>query len=121
AFPGLRERFLMAPVSNGNIAVMVDIARHNGFAWDAVLGAEIAGDYKPKPRVYLRSAEALGLSPGRCMMVAAHSYDLRVARELGLMTAHVARPQEAPAMESAPTTDVDIAARSFEELLEKLA
>src|SRR6202035_5148676 len=56
ATPGLgrlRQRFLIAPVSNGNISLMVDLARRNGFPWDAILGAETAGDYKPKPRVYL--------------------------------------------------------------------
>ncbi|MGZ5081703.1 MAG: haloacid dehalogenase type II, partial [Usitatibacter sp.] len=69
----LREKFLLAPVSNGNISLMVDLARRNGFPWDAILGAEIAGDYKPKPRVYLASAQAFDLAPADCMMVAAHS------------------------------------------------
>ena len=121
AFPKLRRRFLMAPLSNGNISIMVDLARHNGITWDAVLGAELAGDYKPKPRVYLGGAEALGLSPDQCMMVAAHSYDLRAAKQLGFMTAHVARPNEAPGMESAPTIPVDIAAKSFDDLDDQLA
>src|SRR5260370_28604772 len=58
----LRRRFLLAPVSNGNISLMVDLARRNDFRWDAILGEEVAGDYKPKPRVYLGAAEALGLS-----------------------------------------------------------
>jgi 2-haloacid dehalogenase len=64
ALAQLRERFLIAPVSNGNIGLMVSLARHNGFCWDAILGAEIAGDFKPKPRVYLAAAEALDLAPG---------------------------------------------------------
>jgi 2-haloacid dehalogenase len=121
AFPRLRRRFLMAPVSNGNIALMVDLARHNGFAWDAILGAEIAQDFKPKPRVYLASAEALGLAPAQCMMVAAHSYDLQSAAALGLRTAHTARPAESPRAESAPTIPVDIAVTSFDELADRLA
>ncbi len=120
-FPKLRQRFLMAPLSNGNIAIMVDIARRNAIGWDAVLGAEIAADYKPKPRVYLSAAEAFGLGPAQCMLVAAHSYDLQAARQLGFMTAHVARPEEAPGMESGPTTAVDIAVKSFDELVGKLA
>jgi len=120
AFPKLRERFLMAPVSNGNIALMVDIARHNGIVWDAILGADIARDFKPKPRVYLAAAEAFGLPPAACMMVAAHSNDLRAAKQAGLMTAHVARPQEAPGMEAGPSGPVDIAAASFDDLLDKL-
>ena len=69
----LRATPLLAPVSNGNISLMVDLARRNGFPWDAVLGAETAGDYKPKPRVYLAACAAFDLAPGDCMMVAAHS------------------------------------------------
>ena len=116
AFARLRQRFVMAPVSNGNIALMVDLARHNGFAWDAILGAEIAADFKPKPRVYLAAAEALALEPAQCMMVAAHSYDLESAAALGLRTAHVARPAESPRGESAPSVTVDVAVSSFDEL-----
>jgi len=119
-FPHLRARFLMAPVSNGNIALMVDLARRNGFAWDAILGAEIARDFKPKPRVYLAAAEALALEPAQCMMVAAHSYDLQSAAAVGLRTAHVARPSESPKGESAPSVPVDVAVKSFDELAERL-
>ena len=118
----LKRRFLLAPVSNGNIALMVGLARRNGFPWDAILGAEVAGDYKPKPRVYLAAAEAFGLEPGECMMVAAHSNDLAAAAACGLRTAHVARPNEyGPGKgEPAPTVAVDYAARSFEDLADKL-
>jgi 2-haloacid dehalogenase len=59
----LRERYRLAPVSNGNISLMADLARKNGLVWDAILGAEVAGDYKPKPRVYLAAAEAFDLLP----------------------------------------------------------
>ena len=69
----MKSKFLIAPVSNGNISLMVDLARRNGIAWDAILGAEVAGDYKPKPRVYLAACEAFDLSPGDCVMVAARS------------------------------------------------
>jgi len=101
---------------------MVDLARRNGFPWDAILGAEVAGDYKPKPRVYLAAAEAFDLTPGDCMMVAAHSNDLAAAAACGLRTAHVARPNEhGPGKgEPAPTVPVDYAARSFEDLADKL-
>ncbi len=114
----LRRVCLIAPVSNGNISLMVDLARRNRFAWDAILGAEIAGDYKPKPRVYLAAAEALDLAPGACMMVAAHSDDLAAAAACGLMTAHVARPDEhGPGRgETAPKIPVDIAVSSLEQL-----
>ena len=97
ATPGLQrlhKKFLIAPVSNGNISLMAGIARRNDFPWDAILGAEIAGDYKPKPRVYLRAAEAFDCEPHECVMVAAHSGDLAAAAATGLKTAHVARPNE---------------------------
>jgi 2-haloacid dehalogenase len=118
----LRRRFWLAPVSNGNISLMVDLARRNGLPWDAILGAEVAGDYKPKPRVYLASCEAFGLAPADCMMVAAHSHDLAAAAALGLRTAHIARPNEhGPGKgETAPTVPVDVAAKSLNDLADKL-
>ncbi len=118
----LKRKFWLAPVSNGNISMMVALARRNNFPWDAILGAEIAGDYKPKPRVYLASCEAFSLQPSECMMVAAHSYDLSAAAAQGLRTAHVARPDEAgPGKgERAPSIEVDVAGGSFEEIAAKL-
>src|SRR5215472_4115938 len=121
--PGLqRLKFKLAPVSNGNISLMVDLARRNGLPWDAILGAEIAGDYKPKPRVYLAAAEALDLAPDACMMVAAHTNDLKAAAGLGLATAHIARPNEyGPGTgEIAPKVPVDFAALSLEHLATQL-
>ncbi len=90
----LRTRFRIAPCSNGNISLMVDLARRNGFVWDAILGAEIARDYKPKPVVYLSAAAAFDCAPEQTMMVAAHSSDLAAAAAAGLRTAFVARPDE---------------------------
>jgi 2-haloacid dehalogenase len=118
----LKRKLRLAPVSNGNISLMVDLARRNNLPWDAILGAEIAGDYKPKPRVYLAAAAALDLEPGACMMVAAHSRDLAAAAALGLRTAHIARPNEhGPGRgEAAPTVPVDFAANGLEQLAEKL-
>jgi 2-haloacid dehalogenase len=118
----LKRGYVIAPVSNGNISLMVDLARRNELPWDVILGAEIAGDYKPKPRVYLAAAEALDLKPGACMMVAAHSSDLAAAAALGLRTAHIARPSEhGPGRgETAPTISVDFAVKSLEELATKL-
>jgi 2-haloacid dehalogenase len=123
--PGLRRlksRFLLAPVSNGNISLMVDLARRNDFPWDAILGAETAGDYKPKPRVYLAACEALDLPPADCMMVAAHTNDLLAAAACGLRTAHIARPNErGPGTgEAAPKAPVDIAASGLDDLAAKL-
>jgi 2-haloacid dehalogenase len=118
----LKRRFLLAPCSNGNIALMVDIARRNDISWDAILGAEIARDYKPKPAVYLMSAAALNLRPDEVMMVAAHSGDLRAAEQSGLRTGHVARPNErGPSTgESAPSVPVDVAARDMEDFAAQL-
>jgi len=125
ATPGLarlKRRYLLAPLSNGNISIMVDLARRNNFSWDAILGAELAGDYKPKPRVYLAGAAAFDLEPHECMMVAAHSSDLAAAAAVGLQTAHVARPDEAgPGRgEPAPTVSVDIAAKDLEDLADRV-
>jgi 2-haloacid dehalogenase len=90
----LRTRFLLAPCSNGNISIMVDLARRNGWAWDAIAGAELARDYKPNPVVYLAAAAAFDCAPAETMMVAAHSSDLAAAGATGLRTAFVARPDE---------------------------
>src|ERR1700746_2072031 len=118
----LKRRFLLAPVSNGNISLMVDLARRNNFPWDAILGADIARDYKRKPRVYLAACEAFDLPPADCMMVAAHSDDLQAAAQCGLRTGHVARANErGPGIgEAAPTVPVDVAAANLEEFAAKL-
>ena len=118
----LRRKFMLGPCSNGNISLMVDLARRNEFPWDAILGAEIAGDYKPKPRVYLAAAEALGIEPHECMMVAAHSNDLEAAAKVGLRTGFVAQPDEfGPGTgEAVPTVKVDIAASTFQEFATRM-
>jgi 2-haloacid dehalogenase len=90
----LRRLFIVAPCSNGHIALIVAMARRAGLQWDAVLGAEIARAYKPQPEAYLRSVEALGIQPEEAMMVAAHADDLVAAAACGLRTAYLARPDE---------------------------
>jgi len=117
----LRQRFLIAPVSNGNTAIMCDLARRNDFRWDAILGADIARDFKPAPKVYLAAADAFDLQPRECMMCASHSSDLEAAAANGLRTAFIARPEERPGRsESAPTTAVDVIADSTLDLAAKL-
>ena len=118
----LRERFRIAPCSNGNISLMVDLARRNGFPWDAILGAEIARDYKPKAIVYQSSAAAFDCTPHEVLMVAAHSSDLAAAAQAGLRTAFVARPDEkGPGRgESRATVPVDLSVASLVELADKL-
>jgi len=122
ALKRLRKKFLLAPVSNGNISLMVDLARRNDFPWDAILGAEVAGDYKPMPRVYRAACEMLDLAPAECMMVAAHSSDLAAAATCGLRTGHVARPDEyGPGTgETRPTVPVDAAGKNLSDLADKL-
>jgi 2-haloacid dehalogenase len=118
----LKRKFWLAPVSNGNISLMVDLARRNNFPWDAILGAEIAHDFKPKPGVYLAACAAFDLPPAQCMMVAAHSNDLAAAAALGLRTAHTARVNEygPNTGEAAPTVPVDFAAKDLSDLADKL-
>jgi len=118
----LRERYRLAPCSNGNVALMVDLARHNGFPWDAILGAEFARDYKPKPIVYRTAMEAFDCGPGGAMMVAAHTSDLVAAAQCGLRTAFVARPYEFGENrgERAPGANVDVSVSGIVELAERL-
>ncbi len=124
---GLARLKALAPVaalSNGNIALMVNLSRHGGLVWDAILGAEIARAYKPDPAVYLRAATALGVLPEECMMVAAHNDDLRAARALGMGTAFVLRPSEyGPEQETdlGPEEDWDVVADSLTGVAEVLA
>jgi 2-haloacid dehalogenase len=121
-FARLRTKYKLCPCSNGNIAMMADIGRRNDLRWHAVLGSEIAHDFKPKPAVYLDTAEALNLKPSQVMMVAAHSGDLASAAKTGLRTGHVGRPGEGgPGTgESGPKVPVDVAAKNFEEFATKL-
>jgi 2-haloacid dehalogenase len=118
----LRTRYRIAPCSNGNISLMVDLARRNRLPWDAILGAELARDYKPKPAVYLNAVAAFDCEPGQVMMVAAHSSDLAAAAAAGLRTAFIARPDEhGPGRgESSPRVPVDHVAASLPELADRL-
>jgi 2-haloacid dehalogenase len=94
ALERLRRRFVVAPLSNGNIALMIDLARRAGLPWDAILGAEVSQAYKPSPQAYLRTLDALMMRPAEVCMVAAHNGDLAAARACGLRTAFVRRPAE---------------------------
>ena len=94
ALARMRRHAVVAPLSNGHIALIVALSRHAGMTWDAVLGAEPARSYKPRPEVYLQGVEALGLRPGEAMMVACHASDLVAADACGLRTAFVRRPLE---------------------------
>jgi 2-haloacid dehalogenase len=90
----MKRRFIIAPLSNGNIRLMVDMAKRAALPWDAILGAEVVRAYKPTPAVYLETADILGLQPRQVCLVAAHNDDLTAARSCDLSTAFVARPTE---------------------------
>ena len=119
----MRERYVVAPNSNGNIALLLDMARRARLPWDVILGAETARAYKPLPEAYLRNVAAIGASPDQVMMVAAHNDDLAAAAACGLRTAFVARPAEhgpAQTTDLAPTGDWDHAADDLLHLAEML-
>jgi 2-haloacid dehalogenase len=90
----LRTRFTIAPLSNGNISLLTDMAKRGGLPWDCILGAELVRHYKPDPETYLSPAEFFDLTPAETMMVAAHPPDLQVPKRLGLRTAYIHRPYE---------------------------
>ena len=97
AVPGLtrlKRRFIIGPLSNGNVALLVNMAKHAGLPWDMVCATELFGHYKPDPETYLGAADLLGLPPGAVMMAAAHNGDLHAARSCGLKTAFFPRPTE---------------------------
>ncbi len=97
AEPGLtrlKSRFVIGPLSNGNLSLLVNLAKFGGLPWDTVFGSDLFGHYKPDPETYLGVARLLDLPPGRVMMAAAHNNDLLAAQKCGLMTAFFARPTE---------------------------
>jgi len=119
----LKKRFIIAPLSNGNISLMTDMAKHAGLPWDCILGAELARHYKPDREVYQSAADILDLTPGDVMMVAAHLGDLRAAKEVGLRTAFVTRPLEygpngKPDLKA--EIPVDISAKDFNDLASQM-
>ena len=90
----LKRKFVISPLSNGNVALLTNMAKNAGLPWDCVLSAELFHHYKPDPESYLGAAEMLGLRPQEVMMVAAHKDDLKAAKRCGLRTAFVKRPKE---------------------------
>ena len=126
AVPGLtrlRTRYVLATLSNGNVALMVNMAKRAGLPWDAILGAEVARHYKPQRECYLATADMLGLRPEQCMMVAAHPSDLVAAAGCGFHTAYVPRPQEHGPNRKAsapPEAKFDVVADDFVDLARQL-
>ena len=119
----LRRKFVLATLSNGNVSLLLEMAKHAGLPWDTILSAELFRHYKPDREVYLGAADLLGCAPAEVMMVAAHSGDLKAARSCGLRTAFVARPLEhgpAGKPDIGPGDAFDAAARDFLDLAAKL-
>ena len=90
----LKPKYIISPLSNGNVALLTNMAKFAGLPWDLVMSAELFEHYKPDPETYLGAARLLCLNPGEVMMVAAHNHDLKAAQKQGLKTAFVARPTE---------------------------
>jgi 2-haloacid dehalogenase len=119
----LKKKFIIAPLSNGNISLMTDLARHSGLPWDCILGAELVRHYKPDREVYQSAADFLDLKPADVMMVAAHLGDLRAAKGVGLRAAFVSRPHEfGPGGKPDLKADasVDVSATDFNDLARQL-
>jgi 2-haloacid dehalogenase len=113
----LRERYVTATLSNGHLALLVDLARHGDLRFDCILSAELARAYKPAPEAYLEAARLLGVEPGELMLVAAHPWDLQGAREAGLRTAFIDRPLEYGPGSPAREFDADVSAGDLHELV----
>jgi len=118
----LKRRYALASLSNGNVALMVAMAKRAGIPWDAILGAETARAYKPQPEAYLRAAEMLGLPPAQCLMVAAHNADLAAAAKCGFRTAFIRRPNEIPGKTHDLVADagIDLDCADFDVLADRL-
>ena len=120
----LKTSFIIATLSNGNIALMLDMAKRAGLPWDAILGAEVVQAYKPMPEAYLRTADILAMRPEQICLVAAHNGDLAAARKCGLRTAFIPRPAEHGPNQTTdlrPDQEWDAVAADFGALAEKLA
>jgi len=97
AVPGLtrlRKKFIIGPLSNGNLALLLNMGKHAGLPWDTIFGSDLFGHFKPDPETYLGVCRLLDLAPGQVMMCAAHNSDLRAAQALGLQTGFFPRPKE---------------------------
>jgi 2-haloacid dehalogenase len=118
----LKRNFVIASLSNGHVALQIALAKHTGFPWDMIFGADLYRHYKPDKETYLGACGFLGLAPGQVMLAAAHNEDLAAARALGLQTAFLIRPMEfgAPDARARPEQKWEIVADSVEDLAAKL-
>src|SRR3954470_19009708 len=119
----LKTKYIIGPLSNGNVALLTNMAKHAGLPWDLILSAELFEHYKPDREVYLGAARLLGLAPAQVMMVAAHNGDLAAAQRFGLKTAFVARPTEYGPLQVRDFKaegDWDIVAEDFNAIADRL-
>ena len=121
----IKKKYLIAPLSNGNIALMAHLARLRGFQWDAILGAELVRHYKPDREVYVSACDYLDLKPEQVMMCAAHMYDLQAARSAGLRTGFIHRPDEygdgpVGVPDKAKPEDFDVVSSSIVDLAQQM-
>jgi 2-haloacid dehalogenase len=119
----LKSRYVIAPLSNGNLSLLTEMAKFAGLPWDCILGCDLFQHYKPDPETYLGAAAILGLQPGQVMMTAAHTNDLEAARKLGLRTAYVHRAHESGPGRERPRPapgDFDVVADDFRDMATKL-
>ena len=120
----LADSYVLATLSNGGVGLLTEIAKRGRLAFDCILSGELWGTYKPDPAVYLGAAQLLDLVPEQLMMVAAHAYDLKAARELGLRVAFVERPLEygprAEHPDLPPDPSFELVARDLEDLAAQL-
>jgi 2-haloacid dehalogenase len=119
----MKQKYIIATCSNGNVALMLNLAKYGGLPWDMVLGAELARQYKPRPEVYEASVGLLGLEPADCVMVAAHDGDLEAAAKCGLKSAFIPRPREfgsAGKPQITPSREWNFVAEDLEALAQQL-
>jgi 2-haloacid dehalogenase len=119
----LKKKFIISPLSNGNVALLTEMAKFAGLPWDLVMSAELFEHYKPDPETYLGAARLLCLKPEQVMMVAAHNNDLKAAQQQGLKTAFVPRPTEYGPLQNRdfkPEGEWDIVADDFGGIADKL-
>ncbi len=119
----LKKKYIIAPLSNGNVSLLTNMAKFSGLPWDLILSAELAKHYKPDREAYLTAIDLLGLRPAETMMVAAHINDLKAARGCGMLTAFLYRPDEfgpAGMADSARAGEFDVVAGDMADLASQL-